>query len=50
MKLRERIKCGMFPENSMTRNEKTLRDKISTTITFVFNPIPKKTTQTRSRF
>ena len=49
-KLREGIKCGMFPKNNMTRNTKTLRDRIPTTITFVFNYIPKKTTQTRSRF
>jgi hypothetical protein len=49
-KLREGIECGMFPENNMTRNAKTLRDRILTMITFMFNFIPKKITQTRSRF
>jgi hypothetical protein len=49
-KLREGIECGMFPKNNMTRNANTLRDRILTTITFVFNLIPKKTTQTRSKF
>ena len=34
----------MFPENNMTRNAKTFRDRVPTIITFVFNPIPKKTT------
>ncbi len=50
LKLAEGIECGVFPENDMTRNVKMLRDRILTMIAFVFNLIPKKTTQMRSRF
>jgi hypothetical protein len=50
LKLAEGIECGVFPENDMMRNAKMLRDRIPTIIAFVFNLIPKKATQMRSRF
>ena len=41
---------GCVPENNMASNAETLRDKIPTTIAFVFNHIPKEITQSAPRF
>lgn len=40
----------MLPEGNMTRNPKTSRNRIPRSVSFVFNSIPKKTRQSRTRF
>mgnify|MGYP003702959085 CR=1 FL=1 len=40
----------MLLEKHLTRNTKKFGDRISATIPFMFNIIPKKATKTRARF
>ena len=49
MKVREFNKQSVFPKDNITRNTKTMRDKIITPIPFLSFAITKKTTKSRSR-
>ena len=50
MKLREFNKQSMFSKDNITRNMKTMRDRIITLIPFLSFTITKETTKSRSRF
>ena len=49
MKVREFNKQSVFPKDNITRNTKTMRDRIITPIPFLSFAITKKTTKSRSR-
>ena len=48
--MREFNKQSVFPKDNITRNMKTMRDKIITPIPFLSFPITKEITKSRSRF
>ena len=47
--MREFNKQSMFPKDNITRNTKTMRDRIITPIPFLSFAITKETTKSRSR-
>ena len=49
MKMREFNKQSVFPKDNITRNTKTMRDRIITPIPFLSSAITKETTKSRSR-
>ena len=49
MKVREFNKQSVFPKDNITRNTKTMRDRIITPIPFLSFSITKETTKSRSR-
>ena len=49
MKVREFNKQSVFPKDNITRNTKTMRDRIITPISFLSFTITKETTKSRSR-
>ena len=49
MKVREFNKQLVFPKDNITRNTKTMRNKIITPIPFLSFAITKETTKSRSR-
>ena len=49
MKVREFNKQSVFPKDNITRNTKTMRDKIITPIPFLSFAIIKETIKSRSR-
>ena len=49
MKVREFNKQSVFPKDNITRNTKTMRDRIITLIPFLSFAITKETTKSRSR-
>ena len=49
MKMREFNKQSVFPKDNITRNMKSMRDRIITPITFLSLAITKETTNSRSR-
>ena len=48
--MREFNKQSVFPKDNITRNTKTMRDRIITPIPFLSFPITKEITKSRSRF
>ena len=49
MKVREFNKQSVFPKDNITRNMKSMRDRIITPIPFLSLAITKETTNSRSR-
>ena len=49
MKVREFNKQSVFPKDNITRNTKTMRDRIITPIPFLSFAITKETTKSRLR-
>ena len=49
MKVRKFNKQSVFPKDNITRNTKTMRDRIITSIPFLSFAITKETTKSRSR-
>ena len=47
--MKEFNKQSVFPKNNITRNTKTMRDRIITPIPFLSFAITKETTKSRSR-
>ena len=47
--MRKFNKLSVFPKNNITRNTKTMRDRIITPIPFLSFAITKETTKSRSR-